>query len=177
MDLRTQLTNCTSRDVSLFTLSGTRTIGKIVEMYDGDTCKIVIPLYGGLQKFNCRLNGVDTPEMKPKTTSNNRENEINAAHRARNFLLNLSTNCDSGEVELSRHLTKTECMTLLNKNTKLIYVVCGEFDKYGRLLVELYDDENITQPSYNQRLITEGYAKSYSGGTKEAFDAPSPNDL
>jgi len=168
MEYREQLVNCNTQSIPLFTLSGKRTIGKIVEMYDGDTCKIAFYIFDNLYKFNCRLAGIDTPEMKPKMNSNNRDEEMNAAHRARNFLLNIATNCDN--IDLSLHLKKSECAELLQKNTKLISVVCGEFDKYGRLLVELYD-ENVEpgSPSYNQRLITEGYAKSYSGGTKEAF--------
>jgi len=168
MEYREQLEKCNTHNVPPFSLSGSCTIGKIVEMYDGDTCKIAIPLFEQIYKFNCRLTGIDTPEMKPKMNSNNRDEEINAAHRARNFLLNLSTNCD--EIDLSLHLKKTECEQLLQKNTKIISVVCGEFDKYGRLLVELYDENAEPDAiSYNQRLITGGYAKSYSGGTKEAF--------
>ena len=45
-------------------------------------------------------------------------------------------------------------------------VKCNEFDKYGRLLVELLNDDNKT---INQMLIDEGYAKAYDGGTKDVL--------
>ena len=38
-------------------------------------------------KFVCRLNGIDTPEMKPRKDKPNRENEILWAKKARAELL------------------------------------------------------------------------------------------
>ena len=57
---------------------------------------------------------------------------------------------------------------LLEKNNKIISIKCYEFDKYGRLLVELLDNENNTK-TYNDILIEEGMAKKYDGGTKDVF--------
>jgi endonuclease YncB( thermonuclease family) len=65
-------------------------------------------------------------------------------------------------------MKKSECKKILDTNTKIIKVKCHEFDKYGRLLVTLFDD-NKTLININQRLIDEKYAKSYDGGTKEQF--------
>ena len=46
---------------------------------------------------------------------------------------------------------------------KVVKVKCGEFDKYGRLLTEIYfEDENV-----NQWLIDSNYAFEYDGGTKK----------
>jgi endonuclease YncB( thermonuclease family) len=148
-------------------------VGKIVDLHDGDTCRIAIPLYGTLQKMTCRLLGVDTPEMAPPISSPTRETEILAAHRARNFLLKIATNC-ADEIDIGQKLTRGQVAAVLRNNTKIISVVCGEFDKYGRLLVELYDcpatSIESAGVSYNQRLIQENYAKPYFGGTKEKFD-------
>lgn len=157
-----QLTNIKNGDIPLVTLNGTTTSGKVVEMYDGDTCKIVLLIHGVLQKYNCRLLGLDTPEMKPLLTKENRETEINRAHACRNKLIQLVTNCDCPNDAI---LKKQECAKLLDSNTKIIQVECGEFDKYGRLLVKLFADGKCA----NQVLIEENFAKAYDGRTKEGF--------
>jgi len=39
---------------------------KVVSVYDGDTIKIVFPLHDTFYKWNCRLTGVDTPEIRTR---------------------------------------------------------------------------------------------------------------
>ena len=59
----------------------------------------------------------------------------------------------------------------LNENTFLIYILCGEFDKYGRLLGWLFDSNEDNYPdsndilikSYNHQLIKAGLAYFYGG--------------
>ena len=154
-------------DISLTSLNGMVTVGKIVEMYDGDTCKIVLvnQNHNQLEKYNCRLLGLDTPEMKPPLSKENRMDEIMNAHRCRNRLLQLVTDCSC---DIDTKIAKKECIELLNANTKIIRVKCFEFDKYGRLLVELFPD-NVSDQSANQILVNENYAKMYDGGTKITF--------
>ena len=48
---------------------------------------------------------------------------------------------------------------LLEKNNKIISIKCYEFDKYGRLLVELLDNETDVK-TYNDILIEEGWLKN-----------------
>ena len=60
------------KDIPEFSLCGQSLKGKVVEMYDADTCKIVLPLNNTLYKFTCRLNGIDAPEMKPNKEKPNR---------------------------------------------------------------------------------------------------------
>ena len=160
-----QLSTVKNEDIPLFTLNGITTIGKVVEMYDGDTCKIILLVNNILQKFNCRLVGLDTPEMKPSLTKVNRDIEILNAHKCRNRLLQLITNCTCN---IDTIMKKYDCIKLLDSNTKIITVQCYEFDKYGRLLVNLYPDELSTE-CVNLQLINEGYAKAYDGGTKNQF--------
>jgi hypothetical protein len=97
--------------------------------------------------------------MKPPKNKVEREIEIKKAITARNRLIQLSTNCSC---ELDNNLTKKEVSTLLNKNTKIVSIQCYEFDKYGRLLVSIFDKEQ----HINNILIEEGFAKNYNGGTK-----------
>ena len=39
---------------------------KVVSVYDGDTIKVVFPLGGHMYKWNCRISGVDTPELRTR---------------------------------------------------------------------------------------------------------------
>ena len=46
---------------------------------------------------------------------------------------------------------------------------CAEFDKYGRLLANIYTLDN-TNKTINDEMIELGHAKAYDGGTKEGWD-------
>jgi endonuclease YncB( thermonuclease family) len=48
---------------------------------------------------------------------------------------------------------------------KIVKLHCREFDKYGRLLVDIH----IGDIKVDEWLISNGYAKKYEGGTKEAW--------
>ena len=111
----------------------------MVQVYDGDTCKIVIPFKHELFKWNCRLTGLDTPELR---TKNLKEKECGyyVRDKLRDKILN-----------------------------KVITVHCHEFDKYGRLLVTLYENSTDSK-SINTWLIENHYAYEYEGGTKEIIE-------
>ncbi len=121
-----------------FTLENKCVVGKCVYVYDGDTVHVVfrIPnLNDQAYKWVIRLTGIDTPEMKSKNPV-----EKAAAVRARDFL--------RGEI---LH--------------KIVVVECGEFDKYGRLLGNIY----INDVCMNVKMIELGHAKAYDGGTKTVW--------
>lgn len=147
-------------DLALVSLDGVKTIGKVVEMYDGDTCKIVLIHNNKIEKYNCRLFGIDTPEMKPSLSKVCRQEEIISAYQCRNRLLQLVTNIPW---EINSMMTKKQVTQLLEQNSKIIDIECFKFDKYGRLLVNLYSD---SEQSVNEMLCKENYAKCYDGGTK-----------
>lgn len=158
-----KLSSSTTNSIPEFSLNELNTAGKIVEVYDGDTCKIILINDNNLLKFSCRLNFIDCPEMKPLKTKVNRELEIKNAIIARNRLIQLSTNC---KCDLDNTLSKSQIKELLKTNTKIVRVKCYKFDKYGRLLVEIFSDK---QNSINNILIEEKHAKPYDGGTKNEF--------
>jgi endonuclease YncB( thermonuclease family) len=56
----------------------------------------------------------------------------------------------------------------MDTNQKLIHVECLDFDKYGRLLVRLWQEES-SEKSVNSILIEENFAKEYDGGKKDIF--------
>ena len=103
-----------NKKTKVFSFEGRKCIGKVVDVYDGDTVKIVFPLSekepDRLYKWNCRLINVDTPEIR---TKNLKEKEFG---------------------KLVRNKLREKILE------KLVYINCMDFDKYGRLLVEIFED-------------------------------------
>ena len=93
--------------------------GKVVKVYDGDTITIASKLPNTpepIYRFQVRLNGIDTPEIKGKT---NAEKEL--AKKARDDLTNLIMG---------------KLITLKNVTT----------EKYGRILADVYiGDINVSE--------------------------------
>lgn len=130
--------NSINNNTLKFSLNGLTIKGKVVSVYDGDTINIVLPfhlIFGGenkFYKFTCRLINVDTPEIR---TKNLQEKEY--AIKVRDYLRE----------------------KILNE---IVTIKCYDFDKYGRLLIEVFlNNQNI-----NNWLIENQYAKKYDGGTK-----------
>lgn len=138
-------------DVEEFNLKGKKLTGKVVDIYDGDTCKIVLDLDGKLTKFSCRLLGINAPEIKPLKTKENREQEKSEAKKSRNRLFELCTNCS---LDNNKNI-KDE----VDNNKKLVIVECYDWDKYGRLLVRIYNINS--DKSFNSILLEENLVKPY----------------
>lgn len=88
-------------------------IGKVVNVYDGDSVKIIMPFDNKLYRFTCRLEGIDTPEIRSSS-----ELEKTFAKKVRDQLREKAMN-------------------------KLVSVKCSGLDKYGRLLaiIQLDNEE------------------------------------
>lgn len=158
ISLEEQLMKLCIDDISEYSLDNKTFIGKVVDVYDGDTCKIIIIQDGKYIRYTCRLNGIDTPELKTKDKSDD-------AYKARNRLIQLTTNIPILLDNKTSHLNITK---LIKLNTKLIKIVCQKFDKYGRLLVKLYNyDDTLYTYELNSILINENLAKQYYGGCKK----------
>ena len=74
-------------NIELYKLKGIY-LSKVVDVYDGDTITVVLYNKGDFEKHKLRLNGIDTPELKPKKDIENREDEIEKAKDAKEFLSN-----------------------------------------------------------------------------------------
>ena len=132
-----------------FTLNNNIYIAKCVKCYDADTIHVVFYLNTKPQRFVCRLLNIDTAEIRSKNIE-----EKTFAKKARDYLKNIILN-------------------------KIITIKCGEFDKYGRLLIYIYsydskpssDPNDLTfENSINNTLLHEKFAYQYDGGTKLPFD-------
>ena len=80
---------------------------KIISVYDGDTVKAIFPLHGTLYTWNCRLTGIDTPEIRTRN-KNEKKHGYMVRDKLREKILD-----------------------------KVVTLKCGDLDKYGRLLVSI----------------------------------------
>lgn len=159
--LNNQLKNL-DNSIPLFDLKDNTYSAKVVDVYDGDTCSIVIFLNKNFTKFKLRCLGYDTPEMKPPKDCKNRDQLIDMAIKSRNYFISKVTNCN---IEINKHYSKSELKELLSQNTKIIKVKSHGWDKYGRFLGEIF----INNKNFNQEMIDKNYGYKYDGGTKKQF--------
>lgn len=151
-----RLKNIRNNEVEEFSLKDKEFIGKVVDVYDGDTCKIVFYFDNKLVKFTCRLYGINAPEIKPSKTIENRDDEILKAKQARNKLVSLCCKCE--KVDDSNY------KEVINNNVNLLNIKCRDWDKYGRLLVDIRErNEEICEQvlCFNDELLKGGFAKKY----------------
>tara|TARA_B100001250_G_scaffold151612_1_gene130113 strand:+ start:149 stop:628 length:480 start_codon:yes stop_codon:yes gene_type:complete len=119
-------------------------VTKINRVIDGDTIDVTLDLGFSLtKKERVRIAGVDTPE---KRTRNLEEKALGID--ATNWLKEKLADAIKGDDEL---VIRTELV--------------GGVGKYGRLLGWCYIGDNDV--SLNEQMITEGYAWTYDGGTKQ----------
>ena len=166
----------------LFSLEGRWFDAKVLDAYDADTLTVALELESGLHAFKVRLAGVDAPEMRPPRSRPGREQEKRAAVRARNTLVGWVTSGERPDPE--RAYTRRELRRrFFEPNRAVVRLKAGPFDKYGRLLGEVYvgegqraqaqwgggDDESV-----NSRLVKEGFARPYDGGARRSWAASVP---
>ena len=122
-------------DIPWLSFKGIFTRCKVCDVYDADTITIIIPFCNEVFRVKCRLSGIDSPEIRTKDLE-----EKKAGYEARDWLRE----------------------RILNKK---LWIDCDKFDKYGRLLGILYQDEN-KEENINLQIIKEGHATFYDGKKK-----------
>jgi endonuclease YncB( thermonuclease family) len=129
--------------VKPFTMENLQLRCYVSQVYDADTCTLIAPFYGKPFVVKCRLNGIDSAEMRSK---NPKEKEY--ATEARDYLRNIILNT-------------------------MVWVDCYKMDKYGRLLGSIYINKHdmiLKKQSISQHLMDKKYAYPYQGGKKIPFD-------
>ena len=120
-------------------------VTEINRVLDGDTIDVTIDLgFDLFKKERVRIAGVDTPE---KRTRDLEEKALGID----------ATNWMKEKLEATIAGDGDE----LTIRTELV----GGMGKYGRLLGWLYINEDLI--SLNEKMIEEGYAHAYDGGTKD----------
>ena len=158
--------NINNDEIKKFNLLGIKGNFYVKSVYDGDTIVILVPMnirvFSNISKdlvdtnkpisneldqihnyeIRLRLLGIDTPELKPLKSIQNREAHIKKANDAKTFLSQLIEN-------------------------KIVSIEFKENDKYGRPLGSIYLPDTNPIININDLMIEKGYAKIYSGGTKD----------
>lgn len=138
-----------------FTLNGSFLPGRLVDIIDGDSVVVILPVFNNYYKYHVRINGIDTCEIKSKNDTNK-----TLALKARCELLKLVT-----KQEFDINISKPEIKSVLDKEVLVVYLDCKEFDKYGRLLANVFIDCSKTV-SLAEYLLDRGLAYVYTGETK-----------
>jgi micrococcal nuclease len=125
----------------LYSLNGKGKWCRILNVYDGDTVDILFVVGDEIQHHKFRLFGIDTPEMKPLKSLENRDAIISLAKLSKSFLESLVLD-------------------------RVVFIKFCKEEKYGRLMGTIYYDENC-EKSINDSMVESGHAKAYFGGKKE----------
>jgi len=145
-----------------WTFEKLETTCRIVSLYDGDTFDIILPLIPTENigyRFSCRLNRIDTCELK-----NSNEFLKNISHKSILFLYHLITKNTLPNLpflELRELIEKD-----LNDNVYLLNIKCSQFDKYGRILLDILIDNTTA----SDLLLDNKLAYPYSGKTKMTIE-------
>jgi len=102
-----------SRKHPLYSLKNIITIGKVIDVYDGDTCTVNLIIQRQIKTLKCRLRGYDSPEYRVAKDHPNRKELKMKAKKSKEYL----------------------CKLLEYPDNPYVVVECFQFDKYGRLLV------------------------------------------
>src|SRR4029078_2678427 len=137
-----KLLESVNSDIKLFSFECKMYVAKVIYCYDGDTIHCLFKHDGEIYKHNIRMYGYDSPEIKPSKNIETklRNKIIKDAKKSKEYLESLILN-------------------------KCVYLYCGKFDKYGRILGVIKLDSNDDK-SVNEMMIDCGYGKLYFGGTK-----------
>jgi endonuclease YncB( thermonuclease family) len=142
------------KNTKAFNFDGINCQCRIIDITDGDTVKVIINFKNDYYKIIVRLNNIDTCETKSKCEENK-----NKGLDAKKRIYNLITGKTIDIVD--KKIIKNE----LNDNCYLCYIKCYDFDKYGRVLADIYSNEKSSD-SFSSILINEKLAYTYGGKTK-----------
>lgn len=132
-------------DIKQFNFNKKKAYCKITNIYDGDSFKLIFFHNFDLIKYKCRALGYDSPEMRPLKINPNREIEKKFAVEARDYLIN---KCD--------------------KYNNIVYAEMEDFDKYGRILVNIYSPNK--KEHINEIMLKNTRSIPYFGGKKNKID-------
>lgn len=124
------LEESTFKSVSKFSFDGWIFQAKVVDVYDGDTCKVNVRYKDEIIQLTIRMLGYNSPEIKvsKKKPEEERIEEKRKAIIARDYLRGLILN-------------------------KIVRLVCSKCGKYGRVLGTIY----IGKKNVNKIMLKKGY--------------------
>lgn len=131
---------------------------RVESIYDADTITTIFKYNKKYQRFKVRLFGIDAPELRTE----NKKEKI-AGLTSRNRLCEMIT---KKKFRISNK--KGDITNYLQTDCFLVYIKTRGFDKYGRILADIYKNKG-DKKTLNQKLIDLNLAYKYDGGTKKKF--------
>ena len=145
-DLCKILRNC-DKKTKKFTLEGLIKLCKVVSVYDGDTCKVVFDHNGVINRWNVRMNGYDTPEMRPSKKLPNRD-EIK---KSSSFDYLKSSVCNEDQLVYIK-------LNLINRLLGDIYINKDDEESVNNLMIKQDMVMNIAEElKFNDEIILNVY--------------------
>jgi endonuclease YncB( thermonuclease family) len=145
-----------NNDTPIFTMNGMKTFARVVNVIDGDTLSLVIPLFDKYFKFNVRINGIDTCEVHSNDVEI-KDKGLKAKYRVVEML-------SKKDIKDILCISRKQIIELFNTNISIVWIECLDFDKYGRLLGNVFFDNKTKNIA--DILVSEKLAYRYDGGTK-----------
>jgi len=145
-----------NNDTPIFSMNGMKTFARVVNVIDGDTLSLVIPLFDKYFKFSVRIYGIDTCEIHSNDVEI-KDKGLKAKYRVIEIL-------SKKDIKDVLCISRKQIIELFNTNICIVWIECLEFDKYGRLLGNVFFDNKTKNIA--DILIDEKLAYRYDGGTK-----------
>lgn len=169
MDTTNDLQNYNYNNTEFFSLNGISCECRIVDILDGDTLTVIIPVHNFYYKFIIRLYGIDTCEIKSKNNFLH-----NKGIDAKNKVISLLCTANNINPFYCTNLSKNDIKEFFKNNFIKAHIKCLHFDKFGRTLAEIFlpkkqestesTDKSIL--SLSNILLNEKLAYPYFGDTK-----------
>jgi endonuclease YncB( thermonuclease family) len=148
-----------------FTLVGMTSKGKVTGIVDGDTLRIRIFVSLG---YLMRVQPVRTRGDVANKSAILASHELLHHGFFSVFVCRLD-GVDAAEHNCKEGVEATELLKTILSKVSVVYVKCGHFDKYGRLLVSIYLDSKYTHPLNDELLKRPDLVEPYDGGTKSEY--------
>ena len=149
-----------NNETPFFSLKGLKTYARVVNVIDGHTITLIIPIFNECFKFYTRLSGIDTCEIHSHNEEN-KEKGLKAKYRVIELI------CKNKKLTDIICIPKKQIIDILDKDVYTVWIECDDFDKYGRLLVNVYlEIKKDNSKSIGDILIDEKLAYKYDGDTK-----------
>lgn len=139
-------------NTTFFSLNGLKTDARVVSVTDGDTLVLIVPVFDKYYKFSTRISGIDTCEVHSKNLEA-KDKGLDAKIRVIELLTSR---------KVSKDITRKQVLDIFMNNVYTVYIECQDFDKYGRLLADVF----VKDKKLSDILLEEKLAYKYEGSTK-----------
>jgi hypothetical protein len=133
--------------IKRFSFNGVCCKARVYSCHDGDTITVVFKFHNDFIKVSARLDRIDSCEIISKN----------------DLLRTFAIKCKNRLIELISN--KSAQNTNFAHDCCIVWIKCHEFDKYGRVLIDLYKNETDTK-SVQDILLDENLVLPYNGEMK-----------